>query len=164
MPQPKIFNAATGMLCHGAAITDPSGGATVDTQARAATASMLAALRTAGVIAGAVAMPVSTIYDHPRRNQALTPAIADPTGGTTTDSQARAAITSILAVLRSVAFVAGGSADPAFALNQPTMQLCAGAAIADPSGGATIDAECRAALVSALAAMRSYGLIAGATA
>lgn len=34
------------------------------------------------------------------------------------------------------------------------------AAIADPTGGATIDGECRAALNAVLSAMRSHGLIA----
>lgn len=34
------------------------------------------------------------------------------------------------------------------------------AAIADPTGGATVDAECRAAVASILSALRTHGLIA----
>jgi hypothetical protein len=164
MPQPKVLNSATGMLCHGAAIANPTGGATIDVETRAATTAILAALRIPGIIAGATTTASSTVYDHPRRMQALSAAIADPAGGATVDAQARTAISAILAVVRAAGIVAGGASDPAFALNQPTMQLCHGAAIADPSGGTTTDVECRAALVSALAAMRSRGLITGATA
>lgn len=50
MPGPNQSDEDTGELTYGAAIADPTGGSTVDTQARAAVVSILAALRAAGII------------------------------------------------------------------------------------------------------------------
>jgi hypothetical protein len=66
-------------------------------------------------------------------------------------------------VLRRTGIIAGGAGGPQFTLNGPTNQLCQGPAIADPSGGATIDTQVRTALTSALAAMRDAALITGGT-
>lgn len=163
MPQPKVHNAATTQWVHGAAVADPTGGATVDTQARAATVSILAALRAAGVLAGATGLNLGHTYNAATASVVLQPAIADPTAGATIDDVARPTIISILGVLRRAGIVAGGSGGPQFTLNGPTSQLCQGPAIADPSGGSTIDAPCRTALTSALAAMRDAALITGGT-
>ncbi|MFJ8153961.1 hypothetical protein [Streptomyces sp. NPDC094468] len=163
MPQPKQLNQATGQWVHGTAVADPSGGATADTQARAAAAAMLAALRAAGVLGGASQLNLGHSYNAANSQITLQPAIADPTGGVTIDDVARPTIISILGVLRRVGIIAGGSGGPQFALNGPTNQLCQGGAIADPSGGATVDSQCRTAITSALAAMRDAALITGGT-
>ncbi|WP_262059673.1 hypothetical protein [Streptomyces sp. STR69] len=163
MPQPKQLNQATGQWVHGAAVTDPSGGATADTQARAAAVSLLAALRAAGVLGGGTGLNVGHSFNAATAQITLQPAIADPTGGVTIDDVARPTIISILGVLRRVGIIAGGTAGPQFTLNGPTNQLCQGPAIADPSGGSTIDTQVRTALTSALAAMRDAALITGGT-
>lgn len=163
MPQPKQFNASTGQWVHGATAADPSGGATADTQARTATASILAALRAAGVLGGATGLNLGHGFNAATSSVTLQPAIADPSGGATNDDVARPTIVSILGVLRRAGIIAGGSGAPQFTLNGPTNQLCQSPAIADPSGGATIDSQCRTALTSALAAMRDAALITGGT-
>lgn len=163
MPQPKQLNNATGQWVHGAAVSDPSGGATADTQARTATVAILAALRAAGVLGGASQLNLGHSYNAASSQITLQPAIADPSGGVTNDDVARPTIVSILGVLRRVGIIAGGSGGPQFTLNGSTNQLCQGPAIADPSGGSTIDSQCRTALTSALAAMRDAALITGGT-
>jgi len=164
MPQPKTLNTATGQWVHGAAVADPSGGATADTQARAATVSILAALRAAGVLAGATGLNVGHSFNAATAQITLQAAIADPTGGVTIDDVARPTISSILGVLRRAGVIAGAPVGgPQFTLNGPTNQLCEGPAIADPSGGSTIDTQVRTALTSALAAMRDAALITGGT-
>lgn len=89
-------------------------------------------------------------------------AIADPSGGTTTDAQARTTIISILAALRSVSVISGATAlDVSQGWNGPTSQIVQGPAIAAPSGGTTADAELRTAIGSVLAVLQSTGIIAG---
>jgi hypothetical protein len=163
MPQPKQLNAGTNQWVHGAAVADPSGGATADPQARAAVVSILAALRAAGVLAGATGLNLGHTFNPATESVALQPAIADPAGGTTIDDVARPVISSVLAVLRRAGIIAGATSGPQFTLNGPTLQMCQGPAIADPSGGTTIDAQCRTALTAALAAMRDAALITGGT-
>jgi hypothetical protein len=163
MPQPKQLNTATSQWVHGAAVTDPSGGATADTQGRTAAAAILAALRAAGVLGGATALNLGHSYNAATASVTLQPAIADPTGGVTIDDVARPTIISILGVLRRTGIIPGGTGGPQFTLNGPTAQLCQGPAIADPSGGATTDTQLRTALTSALAAMRDAALITGGT-
>lgn len=51
MPEPRYWDEDTSAPTHGPAIADPTGGTTTDTQARAAIVSILAALRSAGIIA-----------------------------------------------------------------------------------------------------------------
>jgi hypothetical protein len=51
MPEPKFFDEDTYAYTHGEAIPDPTGGTTVDAEARAAISGILAALRSAGIIA-----------------------------------------------------------------------------------------------------------------
>jgi hypothetical protein len=160
MPQPKVFNKATGQWVHHAAITDPTGGTTTDTQGRAAVVSILAALRNASVIAGATHLPASHQWNAAQRKIVLGPAIADVTGGTTTDAGGRSAIGSVLAVLRRTGIIAGGTSGPAFAYDAPEHQLAAGAAIADLAVDGSADDQLRTALNAALAAMRDAELIA----
>lgn len=160
MPSPTVFNQATGQWVHAAAIADPSGGTTVDTQSRAATGSILAVLRKAGVIAGSAGLNVSQTWNGPTHQIVQGAAIAAPSGGTTTDANLRTAIGSVLAVLKSCGLIVGGTTGPAFVLDGSEHQWAAGAAIADVSGGTTADAECRTAVNSALAAMRLAELIA----
>lgn len=157
MPSPSVFNAGTSQWVHAAAITNPSGGATVDSQARTATNGILTALRAKGVIAGASQVNVS--HSTQGRRNVLGAAVSDPSGGSTIDANARTAINSILDVLRRHGVIAGSDNLTALILDEDTAALTS-AAIADVSGGATIDAECRTAVNAALSAMRKRGLIA----
>lgn len=163
MPQPKYFNAATSQWVHGAAITDPTGGTTTDSQGRTAISSILAALRAAGVIAGATSLNLTYGWNAGRSQVVLLPAITAPSGGATVDTEGRAAISSILAVLGAAGIVGGGSAGPSGALNAATNQMCEAAAIVDVSGGSTVDSQFRTAVNAALAAMRDAALITGGT-
>lgn len=160
MPAPSIFNAATGQMVHGAAISDPTGGAVTDSQARTATNSILAALRTAGILAGGTSVPFTTPQFDGAHTAALA-AITAPTGGTP-DSELRTAIGGILTALRNAGIIAGRTV-PA-SLTAMSLRTDGGEApapaVADVSGGANIDANCRTAINNALAAMRSASLIA----
>lgn len=51
MPDPKVFDEDTRAWVHGAAVANPSGGATVDAESRTAINAILAALRSAGILA-----------------------------------------------------------------------------------------------------------------
>lgn len=160
MPSPAIFNAATGQMVHGAAVTDPTGGAITDTQARTATVSILAALRTVGVLAGSTGVSNNGLqFDG--TNQATLAAITAPTGGTP-DTELRTAITGILTALKSGGVIAGRTVPTsltAMALRTDGGES-PGAAVIDVTGGSNIDANCRAAINSVLAAMRSANVIA----
>lgn len=160
VPAPTVFNAATGQMVHGAAVSDPSGGAVTDSQARTATNSILAALRAAGILAGGTAMSVAAPQFDGTHTAALA-AITAPTGGTP-DPELRTAIGGILTALRNAGIIAGRTV-PA-SLTAMTLRTDGGEApapaVTDPSGGANIDANCRTAINSALAAMRSASLIA----
>lgn len=160
MPSPTVFNAATSQWVHAAAIADPSGGTTTDAEARTATVSILDVLRNAGVIAGASGVNVGQAWNGPTNQIVQNAVIAAPSGGATTDAETRTAIGSVLAVLEGCALIAGGTAGPPFVLDAAESQWAVGADITDVSGGATVDAECRAALNSALAAMRLAELLA----
>lgn len=162
MPQPTVFNGPTGQWVHGAAVADPAGGATVDANARAAMVPILAALRAFGAIAGATQLPAGHTFSGPTSQIVLAPAIATVAGGVTIDAECRVAINALLVVMRNAGIIAGGS-DPsilAMTYDEDTGSVVPGAAIVNVAGGATVDAECRAATNAALAAARSRGLIA----
>lgn len=160
MPQPKVFNQATGQWVHHASIADPSGGTTTDTQGRSTVSSILAALRSAAVIAGATHLNIGHQWNATQRKVVLGPTIANPSGGTTTDSSARTALGSVLNVLRATGIIAGGTSGPAFVLDGAEHQWAAGAAIADLAVDGSGDDQLRTALNAALAAMRDAELIA----
>lgn len=157
MPSPTVFNASTGQWVHAAAISNPSAGTTIDAESRTATNSILAALRAKGVIAGASQVNVS--HTHQGRRNVLAAAISAPTGGATADAELRTAIGSILTVLRGYGVIAGSDNLTTLILDEDTHALTT-AAIANVSGGATADTNCRTAINSALAGMRARGLIA----
>lgn len=163
MPEPKVFNAATGQLVHAAAIADAAGGVTVDAQARAAINAILAVLRQSGVIAGATGLPMGHTFNGPTAQIVLSGAIADAAGGATIDAESRVAVNALLAVLRKAGVIAGSTSDPsilAMVFDEDTGAMVPGAAIINVAGGATIDAECRVAVNAALVACRSRNLIA----
>lgn len=161
MPAPTILNAATGKLCHAAAVANPTGGATVDAEARTATNAILAALRIPGVLAGATAENISQTFNAATRQVVQAAAIAAPAGGATVDAECRTAINSIRTVLQNAGLIAGATTTlGAVAFDEDYYGLKVGAAIVDVTGGATIDAECRAAVNAALTGMRRSDLIA----
>lgn len=160
MGNPTVFNSATGQMVHGAAITDPSGGAITDSQARTATSSILAALRARGIIAGATAMNVAA-HQNDGSHTALLGAITAPSGGTP-DPELRTAVTAMIGALRAAGVVAGRAVPSSLTplSSTSTWGEAPAAAIADVSGGSNVDANCRTAINGALAAMRSASLIA----
>lgn len=159
MSAPTVLNPATGQWCHGPAIADPTSGSTVDTQARAAASAILAALRNASVIAGATRQTSGYAWNAATNEIVLGVPVAAASGGTTIDTQVRAAIGSITGVLAAVGIVGGATHGPSFVFDGDTNQW-AGAAIPDITGGTVVDDVCRTALNSALAAMRNAELIA----
>jgi hypothetical protein len=160
MPAPTVFNAATGQLVHATAITNPTGG-TPDAEARTATNAILAVLRNRAVIAGATSMNLGQTFNGPTSQIVQAAAIAAPTGGSNQDTNVRAAINSIRTVLQNAGLIAGATTTlGAHSFDEDTYNVTTGAAIADVTGGATIDTQCRTAINAALAAMRLAGLIA----
>lgn len=164
MPSPTVFNPGTKQWVHGAAIANPSGGTILDTQARATTNSILAALRAAGVLAGGTAMPGSgRQFDGVR--QSLLAAITAPTGGTP-DAEMRTAVGGILTALQNAGIIAGATKAPSLTsltLGNTSHQLADGPALSpvlDLVTGSNIDTNCRTALISAITAMRSASLLA----
>lgn len=153
------LNAATGMWVAAAAITDPTGGATVDSQARTATNSILAALRSVGVIAGASAVNIGHSWNLTTSSVVGNAAITDPSGGATVDTNCRTTIVSILGMLRRTNVIAGGTAGATHGFDPADLQVTKNAAIGDVTAGGTTDTECRAAVNSALAALRTAGYI-----
>lgn len=161
MPEANVFNPGTSQWVNAAAISNPAGGATVDTEGRAAANSILAALRNAGVIAGATQQNLGHTFNAATSQVVLGAAINSPTGGATTDANCRTTINAALAVLRSAGIIAGGTAAPASPVfDEDESKWAVAAAVADVAAGGTVDAECRAAVNAALAAMRKRGLIA----
>lgn len=158
MPQPTILNAATGQWVHAGPIAAPTGGTTTDTQSRTAIGGILAALRDAGVIAGATHLPSSQQWNGTLKQIVLGPAITGPTGGTP-DADLRTAVGSVIAVLQGAALVNGGTTGPNFVLDPDNLQM-ATAGITDLNIDGTGDDNARTALNSALAAMRLAELIA----
>jgi len=160
MPAPKVHNAATGQLVHGATITNPTGG-TPDAESRTAVNAILAALRNAGVIAGATSISLGQTFNPATSQIVGGAAIAAPAGGATIDANCRTTINAIRAVLQNAGLIAGAATTlGAHAFDEDSYSLTVGAAIPDVAAGGTTDTEGRAAINSALAAMRLAGLIA----
>lgn len=157
--KPTVLNAGTSQWVHAAAIADPTGG-TADPEARVTAVSILAALRAAGIIAGATSLPSSVVqFSGTNYRTALLPDIAAPSGGANIDANARTAIGGILAALRNAGVLPGAPTVPALTLGT-NGQLAPAPAVADITGGTIIDTQLRAAVNAALAAMRSRSLIA----
>lgn len=159
--QPTVLNGPTSQWVSAAAIADPTGG-TPDPEARVVVVTILAALRAAGVIAGAASLPSSVVQFSATERTALLPAIADVAGGANIDANARTAITGILVSLRNSGVIAGATRE--VSLIQMSLgtngQLAPAPAVADVAGGTIIDAPLRVAVNSALAALRAHSLIA----
>lgn len=88
------------------------------------------------------------------------PAIANPTAGTITDTQAQTATTSILAALRAAGVIAGSTSLPGAVRQFNGTDEALLPAIAAPSGG-TPDPELRTAITGILTALQAAGVIAG---
>jgi hypothetical protein len=91
---------------HGVLITAPSGGATIDTQARTAVVAIIAALVNSGIVSGVGPQTNPTVWDEDVSCQVNSVALADPTGGATIDVELRAAIVQTLAAMRSANLIA----------------------------------------------------------
>ncbi len=159
MASPGFNNSNSGNPCHGPATVDPTGGATIDANARAAVVTMLTALR-GSILAGAqIAVPaVPNGF-----SQAFTAIIANVSGGATIDVEARVAINGMLAAMReaNMVAVAGGNAGSNPSVWDPKVFMHVhGAALADVTTGAVVDTQLRVAVNAMLAALRSDNIIA----
>lgn len=155
-----IFNHGTHGWANAAAIANPSGGASIDTEARAAADAILAALRADGVIAGATNVSSARVFNPPTSQTCLAAAIADPSDGATVDANLRTAIAAVLAALQAASVIAGATGPASPVYDHTTRRTATSGAIADVAAGGTTDAECRSTINTALAAMRLRGLIA----
>lgn len=161
MPAPTVFNPATSQLCHGAAIANPTGGVTVDAEARTATNAILSVLRVKAVVAGATSLHVGQTWNAATTQIVQAAAIPAPTGGITIDVNVRATINSIRTVLANAGLIVGATTSlNALAFDEDAYGWKVGAHIADAAGAVPTDAECRSAVNTALAAMRRSSLIA----
>src|SRR6266498_5455679 len=152
MGSPQFFNSNGGNPCHGPATVDPTGGATIDANARTAAVSMLAALR-GHILAGAALTSPAAPNGY---SQAYGAAIANVSAGATIDAEARVAINGMLAALREANIIAGGGPGSNPSVWDPKVFMHVhGAALADVTTGATIDAPLRTAVNNMLAALRS---------
>jgi hypothetical protein len=106
MKGPLAIDQDSFAYVHAAAIADPTGGATVDSQSRTAVGLILAALRNANVIAGTGPQVGPAIWDEDAMCQVNAAFIASPTGGATVDTELRAALVQAINALRSANIVA----------------------------------------------------------
>jgi hypothetical protein len=106
MKGPLVVDQAKFSYTHPAAIADPTGGATIDTQSRTAVAAILVALRNQGIIAGPGPQTNPTVWDEDVMCQVNAAFIASPTGGATVDTELRAALVQAINALRSANIVA----------------------------------------------------------
>lgn len=88
----------------GAAVSDASGGATVDANCRTAINSILAVLRGFGVIAGSDSL--TTLILDEDTAALTTAAIADVSGGTPADAECRTAVNAALSAMRKRGLIA----------------------------------------------------------
>lgn len=161
MASPSIWDEDYQCLVHAAHIADPTGGAIVDAQARTAINAILAALRNARIIGRDSTATVepqtsSAVFDGTKAGYVNATTIADPTGGTP-DPELRTAVVQCLTALRAASRVGGTAAGAGPTTFDEDTQSYAYSAYTTPTGGANIDAEGRAQLNLAAAAMRSRG-------
>lgn len=110
-------------------------------------------------------MPQPTVLNTATSQWVHAPAIADPSGGTTIDTQGRTAVGAILAALRDAAVIAGATHLPASqGWNATLKKIVLGPAITAPTGGTTTDAALRTAIGSVIAVLQAAGIVNGGTA
>lgn len=163
MASPTVWDEDYKAFVHAAHIADPTGGTTIDSEARTAIVSALAALRAGWVIGRDSTSTVqaqvqgATVYDATRRCYVAATAISDPSGGATIDTNLRTAVGQILTAMRGGGIIAGGSGSPS--VWDEDTDSYAFSAYTTPSGGATVDAEGRTAADAIAVALRSAGLL-----
>jgi hypothetical protein len=159
MANPSSWDGTRFTHTHGA-VTDPTGGATIDIEGRAQLILALAAMRSAGIISGGTAMKGPLVVDQAKFAYVHAAAIADPTGGTA-DAESRTAVNAILAALRADNIIAstGPMVSPSV-WDEDAMCQVVRAFQANPTGGATVDAELRTAVGQTMAALRSANIMA----
>lgn len=104
IPGPTVFDATRGYYTWSAAIVDPSGGATVDTQLRTATVQILTACRQGGLIVGGTAGGPN-IWDEDTSSWTFSQ-YTSPSGGATVDAEGRVAADLIGVALKSAGYLA----------------------------------------------------------
>lgn len=165
MASPTIWDEDYNCYVHAAAIADPTGGATADSQARTAVNSILAALRVARIIGRDTTATVepqpagASVWDSGRQAYVLAADISAPAGGATVDAELRTAIGQVLTALRGAGVLAGGSNVGPTVWDEDTNSYTF-SQYTTPTGGTTTDAEGRAQLNLAAAALKSAGLLA----
>lgn len=90
--------------------------------------------------------------------------IADPSSGSTVDSQARTALAAVLAALRNASVIAGATRPTSgHVWNAVTNEVVLGPAITAPSGGSTIDSQVRATVALIAGVLARAGIVGGGT-
>jgi hypothetical protein len=159
MANPSSWDGTRFTHTHGT-VTDPTGGATIDVEGRAQLILGLTAMRSAGLITGGTAMKGPLVPDHAKGCYVHGAAVADPTGGTA-DAESRTAVNAVLAALRSDNIIASAAAMASPAVwDEDAMCQVVRAFQANPTGGATVDAELRTAVGQAMTALRSANVMA----
>lgn len=159
MAAPAAWDGTRFTHTHGT-VTDPTGGATIDIEGRAQLILALAAMRSAGIISGGTAMKGPLVHDNAKGCYVHAAAVADPTGGTA-DAESRTAINAILAALRADNIIASTSAMVGPTVWDEDAQCQVYRAFqANPTGGASVDAELRTAVGQAMTALRSANIMA----
>lgn len=163
MASPTIWDEDFRCFVHAAHIADPTGGTTIDANARTAINSILAALRAARIIGRDSTATVEEqtppgVWDADRNSYVRAAAIANPTGGTA-DAELRTAVGQVLTALRKGLIIAHTAAAGNPDVYDEDVSSYAFSGYTTPTGGATEDAEARAQLNLAAAALKSAGYL-----